>query len=90
MMMFEHTFMYTAWKKQLVMDWVESQRVNFSITVSESFSCYIKHERKHRAQMDVLTLIIYLYHVITSRVAKVLATPQPHVAELLPNWGSNN
>lgn len=28
--------------------------------------------------------------VIFGRVAKVCATPQPHVAELLLNWGSDN
>lgn len=35
--------------------------------------------------LDTLTLIIYLDHVITSRVAKAPAIPQPHVAELLTN-----
>ena len=40
--------------------------------------------------LDTLTLIIYLDHAITSGVAKAPAIPQPHVAELLTNWGSDN
>lgn len=63
------------------------QRINSLVSLLFNHVCStlsVKESNRLRPLLDVFTLIIYLYHVITSRVAEEPATPQPHVAELLP------